>query len=785
MRVPVSSLAFAGSCAMSLRVGGPLKIYLYARYVFFRLMEHENGTLNHHYWEYVVLVSPTRKIRQSSDPSHGDSVQNNTYDHSLSPDFVGKDRGDPVKVQGQEPGRYVNHLTLVMGTQCKIIPTTIHFLQTSLGKIVVIPSRSKGRRHYEYHRDWRVGSLCGCHLAEVRLSGDVWSSEGHVRRGPLTAEDTRRRGQGAESFGLTAVGTCSKIRLEEEGRCFFLEGFYPSWEPRQKSGQVNFRTRLVEGASLPPPPLPIPWVILFAETCRIVRKYGNGEGGGLVISLRGHPCMGNDLRFASPPRTGTARNLPLPRSDVCFASPGESIVVRRAGPLSAPTSTSLNTSISTSHSNEPNTSHSLHNLIHPFTSPRSPTGNVEHVESVDSAEHVEKKLEHVGKTVEYVEQIVDHEEAGSIPGSTIGLLISDSHVSSKPFQVDAGMFCNDRSWPTPLPSLIIDETLARQRAGIKYAGLRNNSNDNRRPARKPPPTPPSLTDCSPTPIPPPPQTYERPFINMHIKLTAIPLRALDPRFVLQEAWWYVPQDIMIYLCEGISHRIAVCIAANVEQRVFYAWKHYHLSAWGCGGVVVRLIASHLGELGSISRQGRSRIYACGNRAPAGFLGDLPFPPPLSFRRGFIIASLHTHRLARLQRYWPPKSLHFSEFRSGSPAFYSHSSPLLCSQSQISFSLVTSGDTRHSSRSSYIARCRAIDQTPDSHELPVPEVRWTCISVTLTIWKVRRTPSHTEGNRVSKPETSSVKCRNFNRRRSGAASSERVASTECLRNSKRW
>ncbi|KAJ8881069.1 hypothetical protein PR048_017542 [Dryococelus australis] len=52
-----------------------------------------------------------------------------------------------------------------------------------------------------------------------------------------------------------------------------------------------------------------------------------------------------------------------------------------------------------------------------------------------------------------------------------------------------------------------------------------------------------------------------------------------------------------------------------------------------GGVVVRLLASNPGEPVSIPGLGRSRIFAFGNRAgrcrwSAGFLGDLPFPPPL-------------------------------------------------------------------------------------------------------------------------------------------------------------
>ncbi|KAJ8872068.1 hypothetical protein PR048_025669 [Dryococelus australis] len=52
-----------------------------------------------------------------------------------------------------------------------------------------------------------------------------------------------------------------------------------------------------------------------------------------------------------------------------------------------------------------------------------------------------------------------------------------------------------------------------------------------------------------------------------------------------------------------------------------------------GGVVGRLLASRLDELGTIPRQSHSRIVACGNRAgrcrwSVGFLGVIPIPPPL-------------------------------------------------------------------------------------------------------------------------------------------------------------
>ncbi|KAJ8886068.1 hypothetical protein PR048_012274 [Dryococelus australis] len=50
----------------------------------------------------------------------------------------------------------------------------------------------------------------------------------------------------------------------------------------------------------------------------------------------------------------------------------------------------------------------------------------------------------------------------------------------------------------------------------------------------------------------------------------------------------------------------------------------------CGGVMVRLVTSHLGEPGSIPGGGNPLSFACGNRAgqcrwPANFLGDIQFP----------------------------------------------------------------------------------------------------------------------------------------------------------------
>ncbi|KAJ8883342.1 hypothetical protein PR048_015185 [Dryococelus australis] len=67
---------------------------------------------------------------------------------------------------------------------------------------------------------------------------------------------------------------------------------------------------------------------------------------------------------------------------------------------------------------------------------------------------------------------------------------------------------------------------------------------------------------------------------------------------------------------------------------------------GRRGVVVRLLASHRNESGSIPDRGRSRILACGNRAGTmpllgGFLEGLPFNP-----RHYIPTLLHTHLTSR-------------------------------------------------------------------------------------------------------------------------------------------
>ncbi|KAJ8888377.1 hypothetical protein PR048_007867 [Dryococelus australis] len=62
------------------------------------------------------------------------------------------------------------------------------------------------------------------------------------------------------------------------------------------------------------------------------------------------------------------------------------------------------------------------------------------------------------------------------------------------------------------------------------------------------------------------------------------------------------------------------------------------AASACSAYTVSLLASHSSGPGSITRPGHSWIFAGGNRAfrcrwLAGFLGDLPFPPPLNSGAG--------------------------------------------------------------------------------------------------------------------------------------------------------
>ncbi|KAJ8871429.1 hypothetical protein PR048_027746 [Dryococelus australis] len=95
------------------------------------------------------------------------------------------------------------------------------------------------------------------------------------------------------------------------------------------------------------------------------------------------------------------------------------------------------------------------------------------------------------------------------------------------------------------------------------------------------------------------------------------------------------------------------------QTVQPAWKleesftphriHKHLKSWGCGGVVVRLLASYLREPGSVPRRvapgfphvGILPYDAAGQRV---FSGISRFPPLI--RRCSILTSLHPHQLSR-------------------------------------------------------------------------------------------------------------------------------------------
>ncbi|KAJ8868508.1 hypothetical protein PR048_030036 [Dryococelus australis] len=75
--------------------------------------------------------------------------------------------------------------------------------------------------------------------------------------------------------------------------------------------------------------------------------------------------------------------------------------------------------------------------------------------------------------------------------------------------------------------------------------------------------------------------------------------------------------------------------------------------YGRGRVVVRLLASRLGEPGSIPvwvapQSSNVRIVPDDAAGRWGFLGDLQFPAALAFRRCYILTSFHPHRLSRPQ-----------------------------------------------------------------------------------------------------------------------------------------
>ncbi|KAJ8875033.1 hypothetical protein PR048_022923 [Dryococelus australis] len=88
-----------------------------------------------------------------------------------------------------------------------------------------------------------------------------------------------------------------------------------------------------------------------------------------------------------------------------------------------------------------------------------------------------------------------------------------------------------------------------------------------------------------------------------------------------------------------------------------------VSPRGRGGVVVRLLVSHLDEPGPIPDGSRSRIFACENSAgrchlSGRFPRGSPVSPNISFRRSSIPTPLHPHGLPTRPRcYVPPKSIH--------------------------------------------------------------------------------------------------------------------------------
>ncbi|KAJ8869500.1 hypothetical protein PR048_028491 [Dryococelus australis] len=88
----------------------------------------------------------------------------------------------------------------------------------------------------------------------------------------------------------------------------------------------------------------------------------------------------------------------------------------------------------------------------------------------------------------------------------------------------------------------------------------------------------------------------------------------------------------VILCEHVSVHGSSTLHSNRRKTTDSQWKCLHEPRW-CSGQTTRLTP----RLTVIDcRWGRSRIFACGNRAErcrwsAGFLGDLPFPPPLHSR----------------------------------------------------------------------------------------------------------------------------------------------------------
>ncbi|KAJ8897836.1 hypothetical protein PR048_003189 [Dryococelus australis] len=112
-------------------------------------------------------------------------------------------------------------------------------------------------------------------------------------------------------------------------------------------------------------------------------------------------------------------------------------------------------------------------------------------------------------------------------------------------------------------------------------------------------------------------------------------------------------ELTATVARGVRHAPCTCNAGFVS----------HVVRKGRGGLVVRLLASHLGELSSTPVGAAPDLRMYKSYRTMLLVGDFvqgsPVPPSLAFRRHFILASLQPHRLSRPRCLEPPKSLHLS------------------------------------------------------------------------------------------------------------------------------
>ncbi|KAJ8877022.1 hypothetical protein PR048_021474 [Dryococelus australis] len=140
--------------------------------------------------------------------------------------------------------------------------------------------------------------------------------------------------------------------------------------------------------------------------------------------------------------------------------------------------------------------------------------------------------------------------------------------------------------------------------------------------------------------------------------TQLRLRIVMPAAAVKLRLTQNPNDVVVLLMKAFlicwlaeqrtGNKPYVLLPRRDEEYSLFFWQR------GRGGVVDRLLASHLVEPSSPPGRGRSQIFARGNRAgrcrwSEGFLEAPSFPPPLEFQRYSILNSLHPHRL--LRRYY--------------------------------------------------------------------------------------------------------------------------------------